>query len=91
MKKINLKDLAVIVLSIAAIGCMLKGYMGDMVKIKQMEERAHTELIVKNIQENADDWIFFLDGEEVVYDNIDINQYNISCDEEKHKVFLTRK
>lgn len=50
-----------------------------------------TELTVKAIQENADDWTFFLDGEEVVYENIDINQYNISWNEESHKVFLTKK
>lgn len=50
-----------------------------------------SEEILCEIEENADDYTFYLDGEEVSYDAIDIRQYSISVTEEENKVFLTKK
>lgn len=53
-------------------------------------EVEHEEM-VKEIEENATNLTFYLDGEEVLFDNIDIRQYQISYDTTSNKVFLTQK
>lgn len=49
------------------------------------------EAMISTIEENADDWTFYLDGEEVSFDNINIRQYQVSYEVETRKVFLTKK
>ena len=46
---------------------------------------------VESLIENRSDWTYYLDGEEISYENIDISNYNVSFNEEEQKVFLTRK
>jgi len=46
---------------------------------------------VSEIKENTKDWTYFLDGQEVSFENIDLDQYNISYDKGKNKVFLSKK
>ncbi len=45
-----------------------------------------------SIQEAIENnYTFYLDGNEINVENIDINQYQITIDNEKEKVFLTHK
>lgn len=46
------------------------------------------EQMISELKENSDDYTFFLDGEIVDIDTVDLNQYEISVSEEAHKVFL---
>ena len=43
------------------------------------------------IEENHNEITFYLDGEEVEYENIDLSLYQYTFDEEENKVFLTKK
>ena len=47
--------------------------------------------IMNEIHTNADNLDFYIDGTEVNYNNIDLNQYKISYNSEEAKVFLTQK
>lgn len=49
------------------------------------------EEMIKKIEENAANLTFYLDGEEVLFDNIDIRQYQVSYDTTSNKVFLAQK
>lgn len=55
------------------------------------KQRKEKELVIENVTENADEYTFFLDGVEINFENIDINMYDVSFNEETKKVFLTRK
>lgn len=46
---------------------------------------------LEEIEKNADNLTFYLDGVEVLYENIDINMYNFSYEKDSNKVFLTHK
>ena len=56
-----------------------------------LDKVSEHEEMINEIEENADDWVFYLDGEEVSFDTVDIRQYRVSYDMETHKVFLTNK
>lgn len=43
------------------------------------------------VKESPEEYSFYLDGEDVEYDKIDLDQYKITYDLESKKVFLTRK
>lgn len=88
------RSIAVISLMLAAIFIGFIVFMQiNMSKIvneaeKQQEQQ---EQMIRELEENADDYTFFLDGEIVDIDTVDLNQYEISVSEEAHKVFLTNK
>ena len=45
----------------------------------------------KTIENNHNEITFYLDGEEVEYENIDLSLYQYTFNEEENKVFLTKK
>ena len=59
--------------------------------IAQITNEQEVQKTVSEIKENTKDWTYFLDGQEVSFENIDLDQYNISYDKGKNKVFLSKK
>lgn len=47
--------------------------------------------IMETVMESPEEYSFYLDGEDVDYDKIDLDQYKITYDLENKKVFLSRK
>lgn len=47
------------------------------------------EEMINTIEENHNDLNFYLDGNEVSFDSIDIRQYQVSYDATANKVYLT--
>lgn len=45
----------------------------------------------EEIRENANNLSFYIDGNNVKYENIDLNQYDISYDKENKRAYLTSK
>ena len=52
---------------------------------------AEQEQLLRRIEDHPEDWTFYLEGEEVAYENVSIRQYDVSVDEEERRVFLAGK
>jgi len=57
--------------------------------VSEAEKEAKAEM--EFIETNAEEFSFYLDGVEVEYDNISLEQYDMDYDLDSKKVFLTKK
>lgn len=58
------------------------------IKIPQLTNDANKKLIEESID---DSYVFYIDGQEVNRDNIDLSQYNVKIDHDKKAVYMTGK